>query len=166
VELVEIDAIEPEPAQRCLAGGAKVPGATVVDELRERLSGGGERHDLLVCDPGEVPAENSAEPSAVILERDVPAGGQVDQDEASVAGPACPHHQSFLFELLDQDRDRWLLQALELSELGDPPQAAAEGFQQADFGSRELSAELSDEQPGEQRRSREQGRAHQACATT
>jgi hypothetical protein len=29
VELVEIDAIEPEPAQRCLAGGAKVVGAAV-----------------------------------------------------------------------------------------------------------------------------------------
>jgi hypothetical protein len=46
----------------------------------------------------------------------------------SVAGLACPHHQSFLFELLDQDRDRWLRQALELSELGDPPRAAAEGL--------------------------------------
>ena len=29
MELVEIDAIEPEQAQRCLAGGAKVAGAAV-----------------------------------------------------------------------------------------------------------------------------------------
>jgi hypothetical protein len=90
-----------------------------VDKLRERLGGGGERLDLLVCYLGQVPAENSAEPSAVILERDVPVFGQGDEDDASVAGPACPRHQPFLFELLDQDRDRWLRQALELSEL--PP---------------------------------------------
>jgi hypothetical protein len=38
-------------------------------ELRERGGGGGERLDLLVCDLGQVPAEDSAEPSAVILER-------------------------------------------------------------------------------------------------
>ena len=31
VELVEIDAIEPEPAQRCLAGGAKMVGAAWLD---------------------------------------------------------------------------------------------------------------------------------------
>src|SRR5690242_14991090 len=91
-----------------------------------------------------------------MFERDVPAFGQADQDDASVAGLACPPHQSLPFELLDQDRDRWLRQALELSELGDPPRAAAEGFQETDFGSRKLAAELSDEQPGEQRRSREQ----------
>src|SRR6266545_4895608 len=99
-----------------------------VDELRERLGGGGERLDLLVCDLGKVPAENSAEPSAVLLERDVAALGQVDEDHASVAGLACPRHQSFFFELLDQDRDRWLRQPLELSELGDPSRAAAEGL--------------------------------------
>ena len=105
---------------------------------------------------GKVPAENDAEPSAVILERNVPAFGQADEDDASVTGLACPPDQSLPFELLDQDRDRWLRQTLELSELGDPPRAAAEGFQETDFGSRELSAELSDEQPGEQRRLREQ----------
>jgi hypothetical protein len=52
-----------------------------VDELRERLGGGGERLDLLVCDLGKVPAEHSAEPSAVILERDVPAFGQAGEDD-------------------------------------------------------------------------------------
>jgi hypothetical protein len=44
-----------------------------IDELRERVGGGGERPDLLVGDLGQAPAENSAEPSAVVLERDVPA---------------------------------------------------------------------------------------------
>src|SRR5580704_14535746 len=105
----------------CLPGSYGSSGRSLlqdVDELRERLGGGGERLDLIVCDLGKVPAENSAEPSAVMLKRDVPAAGQVDQDDASVARLACPRHQSSLFELLDQDRDRWLRQALKLSELG------------------------------------------------
>jgi hypothetical protein len=131
------------PCLRCSSGSSRRSLLQDVDELRERLGGGRECRDLLVCDLGKVPAENSAEPSAVILERDVPAFCQVDENDASVAGLACPRHQSFLFELLDQDRDRWLRQAFELSELGNPPRAAAEGLQQADFGSRELSAELS-----------------------
>jgi hypothetical protein len=92
-----------------------------IDKLRERGGGRGERLDLLVRDLGQVPAENSAEPSTVILERDVPAFGHVDEDDASVAGLACPRHESLFFELLDQERDRWLRQALDLSELGDPP---------------------------------------------
>src|SRR5206468_9117148 len=65
-------------------------------------------------------------------------------------------HQPLPFELLDEDRDRRLRQALELRELGDPPRTAVEGLQKTDLGARELSSELSDEQPGKQRRLRKQ----------
>src|ERR1700735_4175242 len=69
---------------RCIPGSSGSARRSLlqdVDELRERLGGGGERLDLLVCDLGEVPAENGAEPSAVILERVVPAFGQGDEDD-------------------------------------------------------------------------------------
>src|SRR5580700_28677 len=77
----------------CLPGSSGSSRRSVLqdaDELRERLGGDGESRDLFVCGLGEVPAENRAEPSAVLLERDVPAVGQGDQDDASVAGLACP----------------------------------------------------------------------------
>ena len=127
-----------------------------IDELCERLGRSGQRLDLLVRDLGKVRADNGAEPSAVIRQGGAPATCQVDEDHASVTGLAGPSHQSLLFELLDDDRDRRLRQALELGELGDSPRARGEGPEQADLGSREVSAELSDEQPGEQGRSGQQ----------
>src|SRR6266446_2827613 len=54
------------------------------DKLGERLGRGGELVDLLICDLGEVGAECFSDPFAVGLEREAPALGQVDEDDAPV----------------------------------------------------------------------------------
>jgi hypothetical protein len=53
-------------------------------------------------------ADRFSDPFAVVIERDAPALGQVDEDNAPVVGAAFPLHESFLFELLDQDGRRGL----------------------------------------------------------
>lgn len=113
-----------------------------VDQRRERVSGVGQRFELIVGHCVEVAAQPRGGQGAEVVKRGITGVGERHEHHALIVRLALSPDESLLLQALDQQRHGRLRKSCELGQVGDPPRAVGKTAQEPGLGVRVPRSEL------------------------